>query len=229
MRISLQPAFILHHRAYRETSLLLDVFTKDYGRISLIARGIRTAGSRLRPLLQPFVPLLISWYGKTELMTLQTAEARGNPMRLKGRCLLGAFYLNELLLRLLQKQDAHPQLYTIYQDTLLKLSGVELEQKFLRFFEKKLLDELGYGLQLQTFIDDQYYRYYPEQGFKLREAWEDISQRMIFSGKSLNSLANEQLDDESALLDSKRLMRIALMPLLGTQPLQTRKMFIGVE
>ncbi len=233
MRISLQPAFILHHRPYRETSLLLDVFTEEYGRIALIAKGVRKNRSTLRALLQPFSPLFISWQGKTELMTLQLAEPQGAPIQLRAECLLSGFYLNELLLRLLQKQDPHPQLYTIYHRTLLELERAELQQKHLRLFEKKLLDELGYGLQLQhtipdgkAFLADRFYRFYPEQGFELSES--NVSQGMVFSGKNLLALAAEQLDDQDALREIKRLMRLALGDILGPQPLHSRKLFTGV-
>ncbi len=235
MRISLQPAFILHHRSYRETSLLLDVFTKDYGRIALIARGVRKNRSRTRPLLQPFHPLLISWQGKTELMTLQIVEPQGVPITLQGECLLSGFYLNELLMRLLQKQDPHPQLYTIYQETLLELQQSHLQQKYLRLFEKKLLTELGYGLQLQysipdgnPFLADRLYRFYPEQGFERCESHQNISQSTFFLGKHLIALAREELNDEESLREIKRLMRIALGYLLGPEPLQSRRLFTGV-
>ncbi len=235
MHITLQPAFILHHRSYRETSLLLDVLTQEHGRISLIARGVRTNRSTTRSLLQPFRPLVISWQGKTELMTLRTVEPLGIPIALHGECLLSGFYLNELLMRLVQKHDPHPQLYTIYHSTLLELQQTRLEQKYLRLFEKKLLDELGYGLQLQqtipdgkAFQADQLYRFYPDRGFECCESSESQSEGALFSGKSLLALATEQLEDEESLRDIKRLMRIAFGVLLGPQPLHSRRLFTGV-
>lgn len=235
MRISLQPAFILHHRPYRETSLLLDVLTKDYGRIALIARGVRKNRSPTRALLQPFQLLLISWQGKTELMTLQTVEPQGITMTLRKECLLSGFYLNELLMRLLQKHDPHPKLYTIYQDTLLELARAPLQQKHLRLFEKKLLDELGYGLQLHHAIPDgkalsanRLYRFYPEQGFQLYEGADCLPEGTLFPGKSLLALAAGELEEEEILRDIKRLMRIALGVLLGPEPLQSRRLFTGV-
>src|SRR5476649_1411082 len=107
MRIILQPAFILHHRPYRETSVLLELFTLEYGRITALARGVRQTRSRLKPLLQLFVPLLISWQGKGELVTLTAAESNGYPNRLLGTGLLNGLYLNELLVRILQKHDSY--------------------------------------------------------------------------------------------------------------------------
>jgi DNA repair protein RecO (recombination protein O) len=231
VRISLQPAFILHHRAYRETSVLLDVFTETYGRISLIARGVRTHRSKLRALLQPFIPLLISWQGKSELMMMIAAESSARSEQLQGDCLLSGFYLNELLVRVLQKQDPHPRLYAIYQDTLLELQGAKLQQKTLRLFEKKLLEELGYGLQLQhdfstgeAIVAERFYQFYPEQGFKY-SAFVLSGESMKFKGNSVLALAKEQFHDEESLRDAKRLMRLALTPILGSQLLHSRKLF----
>jgi DNA repair protein RecO (recombination protein O) len=231
MRITLEPAFILHHRPYRETSMLLDLFSQEHGRISVVARGVRQSKSRLKSLLQAFVPILVSWQGKGELMTMLTAEPNEQPIRLTGECLFGGLYLNELLMRLLPKHDPHPQLYTIYKQTLLELQGAHLQQKTLRLFEKKLLEELGYGLQLKqdaagknNFAVENFYRFHPEHGFELC-----AEQRAIiaadFSGKSLLALAADELDDEVSLRDAKRLMRIAMAPLLGIQPLHSRKLY----
>lgn len=235
MRITLLPAFILHSRPYRETSLIIDLFTQDHGRISVVAKGVRTPRSRIRALLQPFTPLLASWYGKSELMTLGAVEAQGAPIQLRGDCLFSGFYLNELLIRVLHKHDPHPGLYRIYRETLLELQQDCLQQKTLRLFEKKLIEELGYGLQLRydtsgkAFMADQHYQFYPEQGFELEQGVGDACKVPTFPGRSLLALANEQLDDESSLRDAKRLMRIVLAPLLGSQPLQSRKLFLEVE
>lgn len=235
MRISLNPSFILHQRPYRETSLLLDVLTRDHGRIALIARGVKQTRSPLRPLLQCFYPLLLSWQGKNELMTLHQAEPAGLPLHLQGECLLSGFYLNELLVRLLQKHDPHPQLYTIYHETLLKLQGNELNQQHLRLFEKKLLEELGYGFQFdktvpdgQTVKAEHYYRFFPDEGFRQCAEHDDVTSTLVFSGKSLIALAQETLNDTETLRDAKRLMRITLSQLLGNKTLNSRKLFKGV-
>lgn len=236
MRITLQPAFVLHHRPYRETSLIVDLLTKDHGRIAVIAKGVRTPRSRIKGLIQPFVPLIASWQGKSELMALHSVEAQGIPFRLQGDCLLSAFYLNELLIRVLHKHDPHPGLYTIYHQTLLELQNEELQQKTLRIFEKKLLEELGYGLQLQydipegnPIIAEQMYCFYREQGFKPDQEEEQVAKAFLFPGKSLIALSNEKLDDTECLRDAKRLMRLVFAPLLGTQPLHSRKLFLEVE
>ena len=226
MRISLQPGFILHRRPYRETSLLLDVLTEEHGRISLIAKGVRTNRSTTRAILQPFVPIFVSWQGKTELMTLISTEANGLPMLLKGSSLLAAFYLNELLMYLLHKYDPHPKLYTIYRHTLIELQAQPLEERVLRVFEKRLLEELGYGLHLEDeFNAEAYYQFYPEKGFKQCENFEE-NPVMVFPGKSLIALAEEKLEEESVLKDVKRLMRLAFKPLLVGKELKSRELFI---
>lgn len=236
MRIALQPAFVLHCRPYRETSLIIDLFTRDYGRVAVVARGVRSSKSRLKPILQPFVPLLVSWHGKGELMTLSAAEGQGAPFWLQGECLLSAFYLNELLVRVLHKYDSYPKLYTIYHETLIELQRDKLEQKTLRIFEKKLLEELGYGLQLQYHIPEGKpfnaelsYSFYPEQGFELTPESKNNVQSRVFLGSSLLALASESLDCPEVLRDAKRLMRLAFAPLLGSQPLHSRKLFIEVQ
>lgn len=233
MRISLQPAFVLHHRAYRETSLLIDLFTEEHGRIAAIARGVRTQRSPLRSLLQPFTPLLVSWQGKSDLMMLTSAEPRGAPLCLQGDCLLSGFYLNELLVRVLQKNDPHPQLFAIYQQALVDLQSDTLEQKVLRTFEKNLLSELGYGVQLKhdfvtgkDLIAEAFYHYFPEQGFTICTDQLLQTSAHVFSGKSLLSLASDQLSDDESLRDAKRLMRILLAAILGSQQIFSRKLFV---
>ena len=225
MRITFQPAFLLHLRPYRETSAILELFTRDYGRIAAVARGVRGPRSQLKSLLQPFSPLLLSWQGKSDLMTLVSAEANGIPFHLRGDCLLSGFYLNELMIRLLQKQDSHPELYTVYHETLVELQAQTQPEKTLRYFEKKLLEALGYGLQ-QQIEAEHFYRYVPEEGLVMWEG--ELVGADIFSGKSLLALLEDALSDETSLQDAKRLMRLIISQLLGGKPLASRKLFIEV-
>ena len=124
-RVLLQPAYVLHRRAYRETSFLVELFALEYGRLTVIARGARKTKSAIQGLLQPFIPLLVSWSGKTELLTLTHVEANGAIKFLRGECLFAGFYLNELLMCLLQKWDSHHQLYTVYENTLCGILHAE--------------------------------------------------------------------------------------------------------
>jgi DNA repair protein RecO (recombination protein O) len=237
MRSLIQPAFVLHRRPYRETSVLLDVLTQEQGRLGLIARGARLPRSPLRSLLQPFTPLLISFQGKTDLMTLTSVEAQTTPLQLHGDGLLSGFYLNELLVRVLQKNDPHPQLYTLYHQTLVELQRDKLDQTVLRLFEKNMLAELGYAIPLQhdfltgkVLSAEQLYQYVPEQGFTVCAgpsncAGPSKDGSHIFSGRSLLALASEQLIDQDSLRDAKRLMRLLLLSLLGRQPIYSRQLF----
>jgi DNA repair protein RecO (recombination protein O) len=229
MSVFLEPGFILHHRPYRETSVLLDIFTEKHGRIALIARGTRTHRSRLRSLLQPFIPLLLSWHGQGELMLMKEADNHGAAIWLQGDRLFSGFYLNELLIRVLQKNDPHPGLYTIYHQTLLELQHDRTPQRALRLFEKKCLEELGYGLSFHDVTNgknvqpDRSYHFFPGRGFV--EHTEEENKDRSFKGESLLAFAEEQLFGEDSLRDAKRLMRIAIASLLGLKNFHSRQLF----
>ncbi len=236
-RILLQPAYVLHRRAYRETSFLVELFTPDYGRLTVVARGARKERSITQGLLQPFVPLLVSWAGKGELMSLTQLEANGAAKHLHAECLFAGLYLNELLTCLLQKWDSHPGLYAAYEKGINALQGDVLQQKVLRSFEKYLLEELGYG-QLpkneislhNTFSPDKYYRFIPEHGFVLSELGVRAEVKStIFSGKSLLAIAKEDWQRHETLQDAKRLTRLVLAPLLGSRPIYSRRLFLQLE
>lgn len=231
--VHLQPAYVLHRRAYRENSFLVDLFTPEFGRLTAVAKGVRKGGAA--GLLQPFVPLLVSWGGKGELMTLTHVEAHQPVKSLRHECLFAGFYLNELLTYLLQKWDAQPVLFAIYKQTLAALQTGKLEQQVLRAFEQDLLQVLGYGLLVrqdgvlaQVFLPDNYYRFSLEQGFVLceHETQEDRNSN-IFSGKSLLAIAKKNWQVENSLQDAKRLTRIVLFSLLGTRTLHSRRLFIS--
>lgn len=236
-RVLLQPAYVLHRRLYRETSFLVELFTPEYGRISVVARGVRKLRSSSAGLLQAFVPILVSFSGKGELMALTDIEANGEAKHLHGDCLFAGFYLNELLMCLLEKWDAHPSLFELYAHTLNALQTHQLEQRTLRLFEKYLLEELGYGVlpkedsALQNSIQaDKFYRFVPEQGFVVSELGDAVqSKSSIFSGKSLLAIAKEEWSDEASLQDAKRLTRLLLAPLLGARPIYSRQLFIQPE
>ncbi len=232
MHTLLEPGFILHHRPYRETSVLLDVFSEKHGRISLIARGVRTSRSRQRPLLQLFIPLLLSWFGRGELLMMKDVDNHGAAITLRGDCLLSGLYLNELLMRVLQKNDPHPLLFAMYHQTLLELQGPTLHQKVLRLFEKKCLEELGYGLSFcdhmngEALRPDQLYYFFPEKGFVAQDALMK-NKNSAFQGKSLLAFHEGRLDDEVSCRDAKRLMRLAISALLGLQSFHSRQLFQG--
>jgi len=172
------------------------------------------------------MPLLISYTGLHELKIFMEAEIAREPLLLHGKSLLAGFYLNELLNQVLQKEDPNPNLYTIYERTLLELQSGELREETLRLFEKKFLEELGYGLQLKSdFLDgeellpENFYRFYPERGFTKN------SENTGFSGKSLIALRNEIFEDKEILREIKHLMRFILALTLGITQLHSRELF----
>lgn len=226
--VLLQPTYILHTRHYRDTSLLLEIFSRDEGRISAVARSARGPKSRFKGILQPFVPLLLSWQGRTELMNLSAAESSRSPHYLTGQALFCGIYLNELLMRLLHRHDAHPGLFTAYEQALINL---QQEQSItLRLFEKRLLLELGYALPLNKMSQDDlpiepehYYYFDPTQGLSLCTTHSNHSN--IFAGESLLALHHERLTESAHLRDAKRLLRLAITHLLDHKPLRSRELF----
>lgn len=224
-RVLLTPGYILHTHPYRDTSRILEVITREAGRLSLFARGVRGPKARLASELQPFRPLLLSWSGRGEAPQLTGAESAPDPVPLPRPCLMAGFYLNELLLKLTHRHDPVPGVFDAYHGTLAGLkAGASLEAS-LRIFEKRLLDLLGYGIELDTDaltgagIDaDAYYHFHPGHGVVPTTA--DAAGAL--SGASLLDLANEQLTPGRALEDARRLLQGALAHCLEGRELTTR-------
>ena len=215
-RVQLQPGYILSAKAYRDTSLLIEAFSREHGRVGLVARGARGPRSKTRALLQPLQPLLLSWSQTGELAALTGVEAAGPPLPLAGERVFYGWYVNELILKLLQRHDPHGALFETYALTLAQLAG-ENAQAALRIFEKRLLEELGYGLQLPAGLDPrQHYRYDEIEG-----PLPILPGEGGFSGFSLLALADESLHDAVALADARRLLRAALARQLGGKVLET--------
>ncbi len=228
--ISLQPSYILHTRPYRDSSLLLEIFCRDHGRIGLVARGARSSKPRFAGLLQPFIPILLSWHGQGELATLRSAEPGGPAPLLAGDRLYSAFYLNELLLRLLQRADPHTRLFDAYITVLSALAESKKEEESLRHFEQVLLQEIGYGLILDhdvetgEAIDTQLqYTYILDRGPVL---WQKNTQQgIIIQGKTLQAIAANHYPDSETRRQAKHLMRSALAVHLGGRPLKSRELY----
>ena len=228
-RIQLTPGFVLHQRPYRDTSALVEIFSRDFGKVGLIARGIRSPKSKWRGDLQSFKPLLLSWQLRGELGTLTDVECNKHGRSLGGATLFSAYYLNELLMRLLERHDPHPALYEDYANALAVLYVQTEVEHILRRFEKHLLDELGYGLVLEHDVEtgneldpEAHYDYHLESGPVSVTA--NTANGFLFSGKSLLAIASENFDDPAILHDAKRLMRAALKLYLGDKPLKTREL-----
>ncbi|RFA28346.1 DNA repair protein RecO [Alkalilimnicola ehrlichii] len=226
-RFVLEPGFVLHQHAYGENHAIIELFTRELGRVGVVARGVRSPRSRRRGLLQPFGELLLSWQSRGELGQLSGVEPKGMPMSLSGKRILSGFYLNEVLLRLVRREDPHPELYDAYRETLKLLAEGGAEGDTLRLFEKRLLAELGYGLLLDTDIEgepiepDVLYDYRLEQG-PVRAG---MRPALPIHGTSLLALAAEQLDSPIQRREVKHLMRHALSAQLGDKPLKSRELY----
>ena len=227
-KVDSQPAFVLHSYPFRETSLIVEVFSRDFGRIALLARGARRPRSALRGLLLAFQPLELAWAGKGEVPTLIKAEWLGGQPLLSGKALFCAYYLNELLLHLLPREDAHERLFAVYAQTLRRFSGV-LQEADLRGFERAFLQELGYGLTLESDAQGApidvagYYVYEIEKGpVKLARAGNSA---LAVSGKTLLDLARGDFSDPRSLVEVKQLMRALIAHYTDGKGLQTRRIF----
>jgi DNA repair protein RecO (recombination protein O) len=232
-RIDGAEAYLLHAYPYSETSLILDVFARDHGRVSMLARGARRPRSALRGVLIGFQPLELGWFGGGEVKTLAKAEWQGGVPLLQGRCLLLGYYLNELLLKLLPREDAHPALFSAYAQALEALARGASDAPELRRFEKTLLKELGYGLTLDQEAEagapvraECDYLYLVERGPVPASGRENVS---TIRGKTLLDLAADDYHDPRTLAESKMLMRQLFNHYLGGQTLQSRRVFVELQ
>lgn len=229
-RVDQQPGFVLHSYPYRETSLIVEVFSRDYGRVGLVAKGARRPMSQLRGVLMAFQPLLVDWSGGGEMKTLVRAEWQGGQPLLSGQALLCAYYANELLMRLLPREDAHPALHKAYGETLRSLAANESQEVVLRRFELALLQELGYGLSLDMAQDgtpvrpDAFYTYIIERGV-VQVGDEVADDAVTVSGRTLIDMTQGNFRNPETLAQSKALMRRLIQYYLGGQVLQSRRVF----
>lgn len=234
--VNTQIAYILHKRAFRETSSILEVFTKDYGRLSLMARGSRGARSKIAGSLMLFTPLVISWQGRGNLPYLKTVErADIKAPQLKNKALLSAMYVNELLMYLLHKDDVQGAVFEHYHHCLYALENDLQLEISLRKFEIKLLELLGFGLNVNTEADSgekirekAMYDYHLEHGAVIRR---DSSPGTLpqISGACLLALARDDFqqiaESRQYLAELKRMMRFVLNHHLGNKKLKSRELF----
>lgn len=231
-RVSGQPAFVLHSYPYKETSLIVDMLTREHGRVALVAKGAKRPHSKLRGVLQTFQPLSVSWSGKSELRTLIDAEWVGGMLPLEKNSLLCGFYLNELLVKLLARDDPHPALFDHYVATLNQLAHDEPAQIVLRKFERALLKETGVAANLgrstatRAAVEaDAEYVVDPERGAREARASDTWP---VVSGKTLLDMESEDYADPQTQAQSKQLMRFLLAHHLGGAPLNTRQILIDL-
>ena len=231
-RVDGQPAYVLHSYPFRETSLIVEVFSRDHGRVALLARGARRPRSVLRGLLLAFQPLELGWAAKGEVPTLMKAEWQGGQPLLSGKALFFGYYLNELLLHLLPREDTHASLFAAYAAVLRRFAD-DLQEADLRRFERALLQELGYGLTLThdaqgVVIDpDAHYAYEIERG-PVRLARPGNSALSV-RGKTLLDLADDALSDPATQAEAKQMMRALINHHTGGKRLETRKIFMELQ
>lgn len=232
-RVQEQPAFILHHRPFRDSSQLLDVLSVDHGKLALVARGSRGAKSRLKGVLRPFMPLYLSWVQRSDLGTLTGAEVRGAPISLSGDALLSGFYVNELLLHFLHRHDPQPGIFTTYARTIQALAGTDSVAACLRQFEIELLRQLGYALNLDhesgsydPLQPERHYEYRFEQGpVPVQRA----TGSMVFSGRELLAIGASRYEEPDVLRASSRLLREVITFHLGGKELKSRKVLVDLH
>ncbi len=233
MRVHLQPAYILHTRPYRDSSVIVDVLSQDYGRLSVLAKGQRQSSTKNRKPLQPFAELNLSWQGERELKFLVDSEFRRVTPSLTGVRLYSGMYVNELLMRLLVQGDECPEIFQLYQKLLNELGREMPVESCLRSFEIQLLDQLGYGVDFFNESDsgrmieaEKFYSFEIETGFNIVELRGSQSPKSnYFLGEDLLAIAHHDFSSDQVRKSAKRFMRLALAPHIGSKPLQSRALF----
>jgi DNA repair protein RecO (recombination protein O) len=232
MRVESEPGFILHTFPYRETSLLVDIFTLNHGRLRCVAKGFRKPNKKgIAKTLFPYTEHHFQWQGRGELKTLIQAEPIQAPVFLKQESLFVGLYINELLYKLLHQNDPHQSLYEFYRQLMTQLSSSEIQQPVLRRFEMLLLEELGYGLVLDTEAEtgqavsaESLYYYIPDQGLKLIQD-QTADNLNTFSGTDIMALRQGQLEQQSALRAAKQLTRQVIDFYLDGKELNSRELY----
>jgi DNA repair protein RecO (recombination protein O) len=230
MKVELTPCYILHRRDYRESSLILEVISKEYGRVSLIAKGAKRNKKQQGINYNLYQKYLMSWVIKTELGTLIDVELASGMNSLTPQQMMTGFYMNEIILRLLHKHESHPELFDSYDSTVVKLSTNVPEESLLRYFEKTLLQSLGYGVVFDQdlitgnpILADE--NYYYRLDFGPSSDPQDNRPGVAVSGKTLIELDKETLTDAQNKQEAKILLRSLLNQYLGDKPLASRQLY----
>ena len=230
-----QAGYVLHTYPYQETSLIVEVFTREFGRVAMVAKGAKRPHSPLRSVLMPFHALTLDWSGRSELKTLRIAEWRGAFRLLGGRALICGFYLNELLLKLLHRDDPHDALFDAYEQTLQALLSSAEHAIVLRCFEKRLLSELGYALILdhdadtqQPLLPQRRYQYVIDRG-PVAVATRDNACGLELLGQTLIDMRDDNYTSPVTQQQSKSLMRLLIGHYLGHQTLHSRQLLIDLQ
>ncbi|MEI6458502.1 MAG: DNA repair protein RecO [Pseudomonadota bacterium] len=232
-RVELEPAYLLHQRDWRDSSRIVEFYTRDHGRIALFAKGARRPGSGLASVLRPFVPIVLTWQGSGDGGTLIAAETPVVVSPVVPACLMSAFYLNELLLKLLAREDPHPEIFETYAATLARLTAASTEREALRMFEKRFLDALGFGIDYSHclgtgdgVVAERYYAVDPSRGVLTMVAPET---KGAVGGVDLLALAAEDLTTEGQLVVARRLFGATIAAALDGRELNSRRVARAVK
>lgn len=232
-RVQQQPAYILHHRPFRDSSQILDVLSRDHGRLALVARGSRGARSKLKGILRPFLPLELSWVLKTDLGTLTGADVCGAPPGITGDALLAGYYVNELIMHFLHRHDPQPEVYDVYARTLAALAARGDIAPCLRRFEIELMSQIGYAL---IFDHDPatHGQLDPAQNYEYRMEQGPVTVNrsdggLVFSGQTLTHIGQQAFDRPEVLRAANRLLREVIDFHLGGKELRTRKVLLDLH
>ncbi len=231
-RVQQQPGYILHHRPFRDTSQILDIVTRDHGKIAVVARGSRGSKSRLAGVLRPFLPLRVSWVGKSDMGTLTGAETAGPPSGMVGDAIFSAYYVNELLLHFLHRDDPQPEIFALYEEVIKALLITDNIAAALRSFELEFLSLLGYAVNLDhefgsrnLLMIDQDYEYRMEQGPVLVER----DGPLVFKGAVFKEIAEQRFEKPDILRAANRLLREIIGFHLGGKELKSRKVLMELH
>jgi DNA repair protein RecO (recombination protein O) len=228
-RVHNEPAWLLHHRPFRDSSQILDILSRDHGRLAVVAKGSRGAKSKLRGILRPFLPLQLSWIMRSDLGTLTGAEMNGAPLSLVGDALISGYYVNELILKLTHRHDPQPEIFAAYGETIGQLVGSEDVAPSLRQFEIELLRVLGYALNLdhdtqtrEPLKPRQKYQYRAEEGPV------PVSDRgregpLVFTGAELVAIRKQSFADRAVLKNAGKLLKHVIAYHLDGRQLKSRK------
>ena len=226
-RILKQPSWVLHQRPYRDTSSIIDIFSRDFGRISIVAKGSRSPKSKFRGLLRPFLPMNLSWYSGKNLGNLTDIEVTEKPYNLTGDSLLSAYYLNELIIKFLLKDDSQVEIYDLYSRTISSLIQARDIAPILRIFELEFLRLIGYGLNLNFEAGTEFpvksnlfYEYKPDVGLVISESKD---KPYVFGGADIKAINQRDFQSNKTIKTANKLLKSIITYHLDGRQLKTRK------
>jgi len=230
-----EPAYLMHQRPFSESSQIINLFSRHFGRVDVIAKGSKRPKSKFKSFLQPFLPILVSWSGRSQLKTLRSIDLNiKQKTTLPNTQLMSAFYLNELILSLLTTTDPYPELFDCYALTIDKLSDIDSSEAVLRIFEINLLSQIGYAINFQTeamssneIEAEQVYRFVVEQGFIRSNT--TTPHHSLIKGSIIKAIEKGDYSTSQILKAAKRITRESIKYHLSGKELNTKKVFRSIH